>query len=1284
MAKRKTTTRKPTPKKGGGGNILMLFVGILLGIVIAFGGVAASGYYVATNHGVKSTTGIVNKYIDPDFNYAEYIAEEYASKSYVELVLSLADTAKELGGENGNLNTLKKISPYVDKVVDQVLKAAKDAGLNLDKDEFMSTSFKDYPTYLKEEAGKLELGGLLNTLGVKSSPLLDTICYGVENVDYIEDSDGKIVMLGDSKPTTIDDFMTGGLDGVIEEIPLDALIEVEPSSSIEMSLFYGKSNRYDFNESKGVADMRQMVYTQTGGVFFDIDGNPVVTAQTDGVYTITDGDETYYLLQQTTTLSTASASPIYFAWRDKEGTLPARYPKTTVGDMQHDTDGLINGIELGELFGVSPFDDDVDELLLSIAYGEEGTHYRLIDVTGDGKNDSIVWLFDEKGNRYAPNTIATLMEDDGLMNLMNDVKLGTVLDISPLDPYQGKETPDDIMLLLAYGEEGTHYRLDDTNSDGKLDKIEWLTDENGEKYSAKTIGDLTDSDESMFNAFSLATVLDVDGASAGIMKAIAFGNSYCYTVGADGKTVTMNAVTYTVKDGKAYDYRKNELGSVSLVDDENGVYSLTTADDTKYLKETDGKYYVYATQASATTANAADRAKYQKRTLEDLMGENAENIINEIELAVVLDITPSSEPIMIALAYGKEGKNKDFVYELDKNGKKIGFIPINAPKTIEDLKNNTTLFDSIELATVLNITPDSEPVMIALAYGKEGKDFNYDVDENGKKIGIIPINDPKTVGDLKTDKTLFDNIELATALNINVDSEPVMIALAYGKEGKDKDFVYELDENGKKIGIIPINDPKTIGDLKTDKTLFDSIELATVLNITPDSESVMIALAYGKEGTDFKYDVDENGKKIGFIPLNDPKTVGDLKNDKTLFDNIELATVLNITPSSQPIMIALAYGKEGTDFNYDVDENGKKIGFVPLNDPKTIYDLRNDPNVFNNIELAAIFEELDANDKIMMFLLYGKEGIHYSMDGKTPVPMQRRIAVYNGVPYDVYGKPMPGASISDNIFTDVDGKTYTMTLVADGTATKVLLHSDSLQSLADDGSTETEIYADYYYLSDAKGKVYFTSRTLGDLTKKDSKVLDNMTYALTVGDVLRDDDSIQENFLLKHVADVVIADLPDRILSLTFKEVYAQDIYHRETIDGVLMYQYRIGEDDYGYIEKIYYNRQDHTYHATEDLSTNALDLVLEPEWEYLLTEEDHIAHDYAITEFSKLTDNMKNNVQKATLFELYDHGLIQISKEDGGRESLERTIVDPDNPTNFIQLGDLTITELINAIPSI
>ncbi|MBQ4269257.1 MAG: hypothetical protein IJB97_06385, partial [Clostridia bacterium] len=73
-----------------------------------------------------------------------------------------------------------------------------------------------------------------------------------------------------------------------------------------------------------------------------------------------------------------------------------------------------------------------------------------------------------------------------------------------------------------------------------------------------------------------------------------------------------------------------------------------------------------------------------------------------------------------------------------------------------------------------------------------------------------------------------------------------------------------------------------------------------------------------------------------------------------------------------------------------------------------------------------------------------------------------------------------------------------------------------------------------------------------------------------------------------------------------------------------------------------------------------------------------HEAHDYKITEFEQLITNMKYNVQNAKLFELFDHGLIQIDEADGGRGALERTIIGTD-----IQIGTLTITQLITSITS-
>lgn len=84
-------------------------------------------------------------------------------------------------------------------------------------------------------------------------------------------------------------------------------------------------------------------------------------------------------------------------------------------------------------------------------------------------------------NDSMPRTIAQLK--DG--TLIDDVQLGAVLGVSPLDNYDEnpENDPDSLMLALAYGNEGQHYKV--LNGE-----VVWLTDAEGNSYAPRTIKDL--------------------------------------------------------------------------------------------------------------------------------------------------------------------------------------------------------------------------------------------------------------------------------------------------------------------------------------------------------------------------------------------------------------------------------------------------------------------------------------------------------------------------------------------------------------------------------------------------------------------------------------------------------------------------------------------------------------------------------------------------------------------------------------------------------------------------
>lgn len=74
---------------------------------------------------------------------------------------------------------------------------------------------------------------------------------------------------------------------------------------------------------------------------------------------------------------------------------------------------------------------------------------------------------------------------------------------------------------------------------------------------------------------------------------------------------------------------------------------------------------------------------------------------------------------------------------------------------------------------------------------------------------------------------------------------------------------------------------------------------------------MMLALAYGEEGTDYVIEEKDGEKVIVWLGDSGPRTIGDLTaGDSAIFDTITLASVMNLTPASDPIMISLAFGKD--------------------------------------------------------------------------------------------------------------------------------------------------------------------------------------------------------------------------------------------------------------------------------------------------------------------------------------------------------------------------------------
>ncbi|MBQ8405616.1 MAG: hypothetical protein IJX09_03085, partial [Clostridia bacterium] len=330
-----------------------------------------------------------------------------------------------------------------------------------------------------------------------------------------------------------------------------------------------------------------------------------------------------------------------------------------------------------------------------------------------------------------------------------------------------------------------------------------------------------------------------------------------------------------------------------------------------------------------------------------------------------------------------------------------------------------------------------------------------------------------------------------------------------------------------------------------------------------------------------------------------PRTLGDFTGGgaQDIINGIKLADVLNITDDSHPALIFLAYGSN------EITGTPRTLGEI-----RTMGD-----DLINDIPLSYIITP-DMNSTIVCYLLYGKEGIHYTVKTKVENSatvkyaemVQRHIIIEGGKPYNAYGEAISssvGTLNGTSTYTELNGEgdednvTYNLTAGtrADGTAV--------------------------YYLSKDGETVYFTECTLKEFAT-DSNSLTKLTARLTAGDILGDE--IDTNPMLKHLKDTPINELGAAVETLTFEQVFYDQIY-RKNASGQF-----VDENDNVVSED---NR------------------VLGDIWHYMLTGEDehgnkyNAANEYSIVnDMDKLIENMKREVHDATLDRLAHDKILQIS----------------------------------------
>ncbi|MBO5411788.1 MAG: hypothetical protein J6A38_01730 [Clostridia bacterium] len=663
---------------------------------------------------------------------------------------------------------------------------------------------------------------------------------------------------------------------------------------------------------------------------------------------------------------------------------------------------------------------------------------------------------------------------------------------------------------------------------------------------------------------------------------------------------------------------------------------------------------------------------------------------------------------------------EDFGVQLDDD------VLLNTPFTelssyLGDAVKTTPLGNFLEAAA--KDGEELDPLLLEICYGEYGVDYSYDADGNiVMKEGKTPV----TLETLSSDPmSTISKIALASAIpNLGPDDD-ILNTLAYGEKGVTYEYV---TVNGK-----------SVAQMKQKFLTFDGTSYYDYEGNVIDCQSsaaengfvkIVETLTSGdKTYTETYYVKDVNGNEqyLAFetpeetaTPVLFKKTlIGELTEDAaSLVDGLYLKDALNITAQSHQVLISLAYGKKGTDYQITGDAPNQTIECINGAKPRTIgYLKEHNTTLINQIQLSDVLEE-DPENKIVMYLLLGKENAHYQIDPITgkPVMLQRRVAINATLDkaYNEYGEEYPAGyalNFANKTFVEngVEYKISTQAVDAFGAPATVKIGEKLVVGTE---HTYEPVYATLYYLTDANGNpVNYEKHTLGDLSGTNN-LISSISSRLTVSEVFGEEKTAG-NSILKHLGECTIEGLPSAVERLTFGQVFEADIFVGERYSPTASEPESFTDVNGHLVQK-----GDFIY---VDGSGNTCFLPMEHRqvkgtWKYLLADHVYAEHlkarnqdsdptnDLTLAEINQLTvqhglkysiagemgnlmENMSYNIHHSPLNDMAADGLIQMStntlhhkiRHSGGTgDAYLPGVAFPSSDTSKTEIGELNVDELV------
>ena len=939
-------------KKGGfWGKFLAVVLGFLFGIIATIGSIAAVGYYLVARMTIRQGIEFVGNLTGKDVDYTDYITDEYANETVMGLVGELQKLSESLSDKTITLADLNAISPLVEKqVTDLSARLAADFRIPL----AVNSAYHGEDGSVLDEEGNVIIDASGNVVKKDENGRADFTGKDGEMLVGLMD-----LPFGEISTFLVDSLAPVQVGAVLSAPEVGMLTPNSENYDLLMLVCYGDKGNYKTNEAGDIVLDENGNAEMLGGAKATTFGNLLGFGGSGGMEAIIQNMSVAGLMEATGSLDDSDELVRALLYGKEEGRytydetektvtwLPVSYALQGGEFLRADGVGYAYDAESGawtseegEVIRATAQAATQAAPLSDTSAGEEG---------GEGAEETPYAVYDAEGNllHYLVSTSANAFEArDEEGNVVKNEPLSLAQLMNSLGGSDGNvmDLLGDVEVATLFGLEPSQYESNkvlfalaygnygvDFVFEG--DKVVMLGDAKPLTLSALTSGEF-DAVLDGIDVDSLMTINPGDN----VMCALAYGTEgvhYVWTQSGDASSVEMLPVKYSVKEGVLCDENGEPTDGVR---GENGVWTLTFDGNTAYGKEEADGVYLYGTADCS-----GERLRYRKTTFGDLL-DSPEALMNDIRLGSLMGLDGESDPTLLALAYGTEGEDFEIV-----DGEIVLLEGGKAPVTVGDLTNDETAADilnGLQLGSLLGISPLD----------------NYDED---------PDNDP----------------------------DPTMLAIAFGEEGTHYTVTdgriewLTNPETGEKYA------PRTVADLR-DGSFIDELRLSTILEVSPldpDSDPLMTALAFGNEGQHYEIVTEGDGQRVEWLTDPEtgekygPRTVADLKQGSEIVDELYLSTVLGIGPDSDEVMLALAYGNEGED--YEIVDG--EIVMIGDSGPRTIAELKEN-GVIDGVRLSAVISA-DPDDAISMYLLYGVEGVHYAVGTEGEIEMLRvGIAVYGG------------------------------------------------------------------------------------------------------------------------------------------------------------------------------------------------------------------------------------------------------------------------------------------------